>query len=397
MRRALTYRHTIRASELGYITQSVVNNLAPLLFLIFQQQFAIPLSRITLLITFNFCIQLLIDSLSARFVDRIGYRACILAAHIFCAAGLIGMAVLPHILPSAYAGLLCAVVCYAIGGGLIEVLISPIVEACPTDNKQSVMSMLHSFYCWGTVGVVALSTLFLRAFSKGSWPVLCCLWALLPIGNAIFFARVPLARLTEEGDGMSPRQLFASKTFWLFVLLMVASGASEQGMSQWASAFAESALGVSKTVGDLLGPCMFSLCMGAARLFYAKRGDSISLLQFIMLSAVLCIAAYLLVTLSPVPALSLLGCALCGLSVGILWPGVFSLASARFPKGGTAMFALLALAGDVGCGSGPSLVGWLSDLCGGALKTGLIGAILFPLLALVCALLYRREGKRTTF
>lgn len=397
MRRALTYQHTIRASELGYITQSVVNNLAPLLFLIFQQQFAIPLSRITLLITLNFCIQLLIDYLSARFVDRIGYRACILAAHAFCATGLIGMAVLPHILPSAYAGLLCAVVCYAIGGGLIEVLISPIVEACPTDNKQSVMSMLHSFYCWGTVGVVALSTLFLRAFGKSSWPALCCLWALLPIGNAFFFARVPLARLTEEGDGMSPRQLFANKTFWLFVLLMVASGASEQGMSQWASAFAESALGVSKTVGDLLGPCMFSLCMGATRLFYAKRDDSISLLQFIMLSAVLCIAAYLLVALSPVPALSLLGCALCGLSVGILWPGVFSLASARFPKGGTAMFALLALAGDVGCSSGPSLVGWLSDLCGGALKTGLIGAILFPLLALVCALLYRREGKRTTF
>ena len=396
MRRALTYQHTIRASELGYITQSVVNNLAPLLFLIFQQQFAIPLSRITLLITLNFCIQLLIDYLSARFVDRIGYRACILAAHAFCATGLIGMAVLPHILPSAYAGLLCAVVCYAIGGGLIEVLISPIVEACPTDNKQSVMSMLHSFYCWGTVGVVALSTLFLRAFGKSSWPALCCLWALLPIGNAFFFARVPLARLTEEGDGMSPRQLFANKTFWLFVLLMVASGASEQGMSQWASAFAESALGVSKTVGDLLGPCMFSLCMGATRLFYAKRDDSISLLQFIMLSAVLCIAAYLLVALSPVPALSLLGCALCGLSVGILWPGVFSLASARFPKGGTAMFALLALAGDVGCGSGPSLVGWLSDLCGGALKTGLIGAILFPMLALVCALLYRREGKRTT-
>lgn len=397
MRRALTYQHTIRASELGYITQSVVNNLAPLLFLIFQQQFAIPLSRITLLITLNFCIQLLIDYLSARFVDRIGYRACILAAHAFCAAGLIGMAVLPHILPSAYAGLLCAVVCYAVGGGLIEVLISPIVEACPTDNKQSVMSMLHSFYCWGTVGVVALSTLFLRAFGKGSWPVLCCLWALLPIGNAIFFARVPLARLTEEGDGMSPRQLFASRTFWLFVLLMVASGASEQGMSQWASAFAESALGVSKTVGDLLGPCMFSLCMGASRVFYAKRGGSVSLLKFIMLSAVLCVAAYLLSALSPVPALALLGCALCGLSVGILWPGVFSLASARFPKGGTAMFALLALAGDVGCSSGPSLVGWLSDLCGGTLKTGLIGAILFPLLALVCTVLYRREGKRTTF
>lgn len=393
MRRALTYRHTILASELGYITQSVVNNLAPLLFLIFQQQFGIPLSRITLLITLNFCIQLLIDYLSARFVDRIGYRACILAAHIFCAAGLIGMAVLPQLLPSAYAGLLGAVVCYAIGGGLIEVLISPIVEACPTDNKQSVMSMLHSFYCWGTMGVVALSTLFLRVFGKESWPALCCLWALLPIGNAFFFARVPLATLTEEGGGMSPRQLFASKTFWLFVLLMIASGASEQGMSQWASAFAESALGVSKTIGDLLGPCMFSLCMGAARLFYAKRGGSVSLLRFIMLSAMLCIVSYLLAGLAPLPVLSLLGCALCGLSVGILWPGVFSLAAARFPKGGTAMFALLALAGDVGCGSGPSLVGWLSDVCGGTLKSGLIGAILFPLLALLCAVLYRREEK----
>ena len=395
MRRALTYRHTIWASELGYIAQAVVNNLAPLLFLIFQDQFSLPLSQITLLITVNFCIQLLIDLLSARFVDRIGYRTCILSAHIFCAVGLIGMAFFPRILPSAYAGLLCAVVFYAIGGGLIEVLISPIVEACPTDNKESVMSMLHSFYCWGTVGVVAISTLFLYVFGKSSWPVLCCLWALLPLLNAVFFAKVPIAALTEEGSGMSARQLFGNKAFWLFLLLMIASGASEQGMSQWASAFAESALGVSKTVGDLLGPCMFSLCMGATRLFYAKRGSNINLLRFIMYSAVLCIFAYMLAALSPVSSLSLLGCALCGISVGILWPGVFSLSSAYFPKGGTALFALLALAGDVGCTSGPSLVGWVSSFFGGSLQSGLLCAIFFPVLALICAVLYMRLQKRS--
>lgn len=393
MRSALTYRHTIRASKLGYITQSVINNLAPLLFLIFQQQFDISLSRITLLITLNFCIQLVIDSLSACFVDRIGYRTCIVSAHLFCVAGLLGMAAFPHLFPSPYAGLLCAVTCYAIGGGLIEVLISPIVEACPTDNKASVMSMLHSFYCWGTVGVVLLSTLFLQAFGKGSWPVLCCLWALLPLCNALFFMRVPLNTLTPEGEGMSFKQLFVSRAFWLFLLLMIAAGASEQGMSQWASSFAESGLHVSKTLGDLLGPCMFSLCMGGARLFYAKCGERIRLLPFILFSALLCIAAYLLAALCTLPLLALLGCALCGLSVGILWPGIFSLASIHFPRGGTAMFALLALAGDIGCVSGPSLVGFMTDRCGGQLQGGLIWAIVFPALLLICGILYLREKR----
>lgn len=391
MRSRLTYRHTIRASKLGYITQSVINNLAPLLFLIFQQQFSIPLSRITLLITLNFCIQLMVDLFSARFVDRIGYRTCIVSAHLFCVAGLIGMALFPYLLPSPYAGLLCAVACYAIGSGLIEVLISPIVEACPTDNKASVMSMLHSFYCWGTVGVVLLSTLFLQVFDKSSWPVLCCLWALLPLSNALFFMRVPLNALTPAGESMSLKQLFASRAFWLFLLLMIAAGASEQGMSQWSSAFAESGLHVSKTLGDLLGPCMFSLCMGSARLFYAKCGERIHLLPFIMLSALLCILAYLLSSLCTLPLLALLGCALCGLSVGIMWPGIFSMASVHFPRGGTAMFALLALAGDIGCASGPSLVGFMTGYRGGQLQDGLIWAIAFPILLLICGMLYLRE------
>lgn len=389
------YRHTIYASFIGYVTQAIVNNLAPLLFLIFQSSFGVSLQKITLLVTVNFCIQLLIDLLSAKFVDKIGYRICIVGAHLFAAAGLIGLAVLPRLFGDAYIGLLLAVVLYAVGGGLIEVLVSPIVEACPTDNKAGVMSLLHSFYCWGTVAVVLLSTVFLALFGKGGWGVLTCLWAIVPLLNALYFSRVPIAALTGEGDGMSLRDLFSLKIFWIFVLLMITAGASEQAMSQWASAFAESGLGVSKTVGDLAGPCLFSILMGLSRALYAKFSEKVDLLAFLTGSGVLCVAAYLLAALSPAPALSLVGCGLCGLSVGILWPGVFSLASARCPKGGTALFALLALAGDLGCSSGPTLVGMVAGALGDNLKCGLLAAAAFPVVLIICSLIcvrMRRKG-----
>ena len=248
------YRHTQYACYLGYITQAIVNNLAPLLFVIFQQAFAISLEKITLLVTGNFCLQLLVDLIAARFVDKIGYRPCVVAAHLFAAAGLIGMGTFPRLFPDPYAGLMLAVGLYAIGGGLIEVLISPIVEACPTENKASVMSLLHSFYCWGTVGVILLSTLFLQAAGRNSWSLLALLWAILPLCNAVYFTQVPIAPLTQEGESLPLGKLFSMKLFWVFALLMVAAGACEQAMSQWASAFAESGLGVSKAVGDLAGP-----------------------------------------------------------------------------------------------------------------------------------------------
>lgn len=384
------YQHTIYASYLGYITQAVVNNLAPLLFLIFQDRFGISLGKITALVTVNFTVQLLVDALSAKFVDRIGYRTSIVAGHLCAAAGLVGMAALPFLLPDPYPGLLCSVVLYAIGGGTIEVLISPMVEACPTDNKAAVMSLLHSFYCWGTVAVAACSTLFLYVFGKDSWRVLACLWAVLPLFNAVWFCRVPIARLTEEHEGMSIRSLFSTGVFWLFLLLMIAAGASEQAMSQWASAFAESGLGVSKTVGDLAGLCIFSLLMGSARGLYARFSEKMDLLKCILASGGVCICAYLLAVFAPHPMLSLAGCGLCGLSVGLLWPGVYSLASARLPKGGTAMFALLALAGDVGCGGGPTLVGAVAGICGDRLKTGLLAAVIFPVLLCICGMIYRR-------
>ena len=385
------YRHTIYASYIGYITQAVVNNLPTLLFLTFRDTFGISLPRITLLITFNFVTQLLVDMAGAKFVDRIGYRPCILAAHVFAAAGLCGMASLPFLTPDPFAGLLISTVLYAVGGGLTEVLISPIVEACPTDNKASVMSLLHSFYCWGTVGVILLATAFLTFVGRDHWRLLCALFALIPLGNTVYFSLVPIARLTEEGEGMTPGGLFRSRLFWLFVLLMIASGASEQGMVQWASAFAESGLGVPKAVGDLLGPCLFSVLMGSARVFYAKMSEKIDLVSFLIASGVFCALTYAAASLSPVPILSLLACAVCGATVGILWPGVFSVASASFPKGGTALFALLALAGDLGCAGGPTTVGLLSGLIGDDLKKGLIFGAAFPILLVVCAVRLRAK------
>ncbi len=384
------WRHTQYASYLGYITQAIVNNLSPLLFLIFQDVFQIPLEKITLLVTVNFCVQLSVDLIAARFVDKIGYRPCVVAAHLFAAAGLIGLGVFPWLFPDPFLGLLLAVLLYAVGGGLIEVLISPIVEACPTENKASVMSLLHSFYCWGTVGVILLSTLFFQVFGKAGWPVLTVLWALLPLCNAFFFTKVPIAHLTEDGEGLPIRKLFSMKLFWVFAALMVAAGACELSMSQWASAFAESGLGVSKTVGDLAGPCFFAILMGCARVIYAKFGDRLNLLNVELLSGGLCVVSYLLAALSPNPLLALLGCGLCGLSVGVLWPGTFSVAARHCPKGGTAMFALLALFGDLGCSGGPTLVGMVSGLWGGELKMGLLFAVVFPMFLIVSALVCKR-------
>lgn len=386
------YNHTLKASYVGYITQAIVNNFIPLLFLTFQSSFGITLEKITLLVTINFGIQLLVDLLSAKFIDKIGYRTAVVAAHIFAAAGLAGLGVLPDLFPDPYMGLLFCVCLYAIGGGLIEVLISPIVEACPTEKKDAAMSLLHSFYCWGSVLVIAVSTLFFTVFGIGNWRVMALLWALVPAANAIFFTSVPIAMLNEEGQGMSIRSLLKERAFWVFAFVIICAGASEQAMSQWASAFAESGLQVSKTVGDLAGPCMFAILMGVSRTFYAKFSEKMNLVTFMTGSGVLCVFSYLLAAFSGNPILALAGCGLCGLSVGILWPGAFSLASATCPRGGTAMFALLALGGDLGCSTGPTLVGLVSDTAGGSISAGLVAAVAFPVL-LIVGLSMVRGGK----
>ena len=383
MKMLKSYSHTIYASYIGYITQAIVNNFAPLLFLTFSREFDLTLERIALITTINFGIQLLVDLISARLVDRIGYRICVVAAHIFSVVGLTGLAILPGLFNNPYSGILFSVVLYAVGGGLIEVLISPIVEACPTEQKETAMSLLHSFYCWGHVGVVLLSTLFFRLAGIANWRVLAVLWAIVPALNCFYFACVPLYPIVSGAEPMSIRTLFGQKLFWLFMVIMICAGASEQAMSQWASAFTESALGVSKTVGDLAGPCAFAVLMGTARALYGKYGSRLPLQKTMILSAVLCIAAYLLATLSRSPVSGLIGCAVCGFSVGIFWPGTFSMAARRLPTGGTALFAFMALAGDVGCSGGPTLVGFVAGSFNGELKRGLLAAIVFPVLIMI--------------
>lgn len=382
------YRKTITACFVGYIVQAIVNNFVPLLFLTFQRSYSIPLSQITLLVTFNFGVQLLVDLLSVGFVDKIGYRASMIIAHILSAAGLILLTILPEALPSPFAGILIAVMIYAIGGGLLEVLVSPVVEACPSDNKEKAMSMLHSFYCWGHVGVVLLSTLFFTVFGIHNWKVMAIVWALVPLYNAFMFTKVPMAELMEEGEeGLTLKDLLGMKLFWILLMMMICAGASEQAVSQWASTFAEKGLGISKTAGDLAGPMAFAILMGTSRAFYGKFGDRIKLDRFMIYSSCLCILSYLGIALLPIPQLSLAACAICGLSVGIMWPGSFSKAAAALPKGGTAMFALLALGGDVGCSGGPTVVGMVSSLFEDNLKMGILAGIIFPVLLLTGVIL----------
>ena len=388
------YNKTITACFVGYIVQAIINNFVPLLFLTFQRTYDIPLSQITLLVTFNFGVQLLMDLLAIGFVDRIGYRISMVMAHVLSAAGLILLTILPEVFSSPFVGILISVMVYAVGGGLLEVLVSPVVEACPSDNKEKAMSMLHSFYCWGHVGVVFLSTVFFRAAGIENWKIMAVVWAVIPICNAFAFTRVPMASLIEDGEsGLSLKELFASKIFWVLLIMMVCAGASEQAVSQWASTFAEKGLEISKTAGDLAGPMAFAILMGASRAFYGKYGDRIHLDHFMIWSSGLCILSYLGISLFPSPLLSLAACAVCGLSVGIMWPGTFSKASAAIPKGGTAMFALLALGGDLGCSGGPTVVGAVSSAMGENLKMGILAAVVFPVLLLTGILVCGRMKK----
>ena len=383
-------KYTIYASFIGYVTQAIVNNLAPLLFSIFMVNFGITLDLIALLVSINFCTQLLVDLLATKYIDLIGYRISVVAAHLFSAIGLIGLSVFPYLFNNSYVGIIIAVILYAIGGGLIEVLISPIVEACPTDNKASIMSLLHSFYCWGCVLVIGLSSAFFFVFGKGRWCILPLLWAVIPLVNAFFFTKVPLYDICEDGKGMNISQLFSSKVFFVLLGMMVMAGASEQAMSQWASSFVEISLLLPKSLGDLLGPCFFAILMGCSRLFYAKYGEKINLISFVKYSCVLGVFAYVLSGIKGAPLINLLACGLCGLSVGILWPGIFSIASQTLPKAGTAMFALLALAGDLGCSMGPFVVGKMAVLFKGSLQIGLLFGLSFPLMLIVLVYVYRK-------
>lgn len=387
------YQKTLAACYLGFVTQAIAANFAPLLFLTFQNTYGISLEKIALIPVVFYLTQLLIDLGATKFADKIGYRICVVTSQVVSAAGLVLLAIPPEILPLPFLGILIAVIFYAVGSGLVEVLVSPIVEACPFENKDGRMSLLHSFYCWGAVGVILGSTLFFAVFGIEHWRILTLIWALVPLVNIFQFLTCPIERLAEDGESLPLGKLFRMPLLWMMILLMICSGASEATMAQWASAFTESALGVSKTVGDLAGPCLFAAFMGISRILYGKMSTKLNLTKAMLLSGLLCVACYLLASLSPLPILGLAGCALCGFSVGIMWPGTISLSSQKCPQGGTAMFAVLALAGDFGSTVSPAIAGSLSEMAGGNLKAGLLAATFFPILLVVRLFVLNRKMK----
>lgn len=396
MEKQKNYKKTLVACYLGFVTQAITANFTPLLFLTFKNTYGIGFEKIALIPMVFYFTQLLIDFAAAKFVDKIGYRVCVVSSQVLSAAGLVLMAVLPELLPVPFAGILIAVVLYAIGSGLVEVLVSPIVEACPFENKGGMMSLLHSFYCWGAVAVILGSTLFFTVFGIENWKILTVLWAIIPFWNAFNFMFCPIERLVEEDQRMRTSHLLKLPLFWLLILLMICAGASEASMAQWASAFTESAMGVSKTVGDLAGPCLFAVFMGISRIVYGKLSEKLDLTKTMLACGGVCVLCYLTASLSAMPIIGLAGCALCGVSVGIMWPGTISISSQKCPRGGTAMFAFLALAGDLGATVSPSLVGGISNMAGGNLKAGLFAATAFPLLLIFGLIFLRRKFNKVS-
>ncbi|WP_454051353.1 MFS transporter [Cellulomonas sp. Marseille-Q8402] len=363
------YASTRRASYAGYVVQAIVNNLAPLLFIVFHTRFDIPVAQLGALAALNFGVQLLTDLAVMRVVDRIGYRAPLVLAHALAALGLLLLAVLPFVLPDPFVGLCLAVVVYAVGGGLLEVLVSPVVEHLPTppESKAAGMALLHSFYCWGQVAVVVGSTALLAVLGQQTWPVLPVLWAVVPLVNLVAFLRVPLPATVPEEHRTPIRSMLGTPLFLAALVLMMTGGAAELTMAQWSSFFAEEGTGVGKQVGDLVGAGLFAVLMGVGRVAYGLWGHRASLHRLLVLSSAAAAGCYVVAATVAAPAVSLLACALCGLSVSLLWPGTFSLTAARFPLGGAAMFALLALAGDAGGTLGPWFAGVLAGAADGAL------------------------------
>lgn len=388
------YRKTLIACYFGFITQSISAMFVPLLYIHFHEVYSISFTKLALISSCFFFTQLIVDFLCATIVDKIGYRICIVTAEVLSALGLVCLTFIPNLFRDPYIGILLCVIIYAIGSGLIEVLCSPIVEACPFENKDTVMSTLHSFYCWGCVAVILGSTLFFAVFGVEKWKILAVIWAIIPFVNIFNFSTCPIVPLVEEGKSMTMLELLKNKLFWIFIVLMVCAGASELSMSQWASAFAESALHVSKTVGDLAGPCGFAVAMGLCRMLYGKFGEKVDLKKFMIASGIMCLACYLLAGLANIPLLGLIGCAMSGFAVGIMWPGSISIASSILPAGGTAMFALLALAGDLGGTVGPFMVGKVSEAVGENLKIGVLGGIIFPAVLVVCVLLLMKINSK---
>ncbi len=380
MERNLNFRHTKLACYIGSFSQAIVCNFMPLLFVIFNQDYKIALYLVTLLATVNFVMQFTMDFVSLFFIDRVSYRTTIITAHLLAGAGFL---VLGLIVPNAehiYAAIIFSVLLFSAGGGIFEVLISPIMEACPSDNKAASMSFLHSMYGFGCVAVIIITNVLLFVFGKENWYQIAIIWAVIPLLNALYFFFVPINKVVENNERMPMHKLIKRKSFLIFFLIMFCSGATEIAMSQWASAFAESSLGISKALGDILGPCIFALMLAFSRVLYSKLANRINLAKYLLFCGIATVFLYIFAAVLPFRFAAITACGLCGFTAGIMWPGTISLAAKTYPTGGAAMFGLFALAGDLGCTLGPTTVGMVSSAFGGDLRTGLLISCVFPIL-----------------
>lgn len=404
----MNYKKTYIACYLGYITQAIVVNYMPILFVIFNEDYNISLSHLGALALVNFVSQIITDVIAARVIDRIGFRRAAVPAHVLCVAGLVMMGVLPSVMPNAYAGLVIAVIAYSVGGGLIEVVISPIVEALPSEDNSSSMSFLHSFYCWGQLAVVLITTLVIKIFGYGVWKAMSFVWAAIPAFNIYCFMKVPLPETREE-TRVPIKRLLMERGFAIGLILMLCAGAAEQIMAQWASLFAQKGLGVSKVVGDLLGPCLFALFMALGRTWYGVKGEKLDLKKALIGCSVLCILCYGVTVFSRNPLISLISCALTGFTVSLMWPGTLSYNAVCFKNGGAAMFGVMAIFGDMGCSLGVWITGMVSEyaqkLSGVisysqssgltveqiGLKAGILTGIIFPVIMFAGLLKLKRK------
>ena len=393
----LSAKHTKLAGYIGYLTQALIINFPPLLFITFINTYDISISMISTLIGTSFIVQLLVDAFAAKFSTKLNLRKTMITALILASVGISSYAFLPDIMPSPFIGLFISTLISSIGAGFVEVLVSPIIEACPTDGKSAAMSILHSFYAWGHAGIIILSTIFFKLVGLDHWRLLACMWAVIPLIGMLAFSVVPIYKLAIDADdgalAKRHKPAWRSGIFIVFFVIMVCAGAAEQAMAQWASTFAESGLGVQKEIGDILGPCAFGLFMGVSRVIYAKFSHIFDLRNYIFYSSIVCVFAYLVAAISPSPILSLIGCALCGLSSGMMWPGTYSLATSRIPNMGMQVFALLALGGDLGCALGPAAAGWIAEFFGNDLKIAFAISAIFPLIIVFLLLLYVRNRK----
>ncbi len=378
------YFPTKLAGYVGFVVQAIVNNFLPILFIVFQNVYNLSYEKLGRLILFNFATQMFIDLITPKIIAKIGYRKAASLSQGAAAAGLILLGTLPSLMNNTYLAIIISIIIYATGSGLMEVILSPMIEMLPTGNKSGNMAVLHSFYCWGQAFTVLVTTGLVFLFGFKQWYFIPAIWAIIPFLNMFSFLRVPIVQPSPDEKMSTFSELVKKPLFLVYMVMMFCAGASEIAMAEWASIFAQNALGVSKAIGDITGPCAFALFMGTGRVVYAKLSKKVSFTKMLVILNIFCFVCYMVVAVCKIPIIALIFCAVCGFTVSISWPGIYSAGARTFTTGGAVMFSVFAMCGDTGCALGPWLIGVLADKF--SLNVGFAAASVFPLVMVICAL-----------